>query len=166
MTLRNSINMHVGIVLPRHAHEHYVMAPVTRLRQKWELRIPDISFTSWLWLGRLCKHYIRTLVFVSQNMLTDTDIRCDLMGVERWRTISVTHIEVVKSSLIQCPFARLPLHKGIILPWSVSITPAGFQNADTEKGKDNGENRCYNSWCDTQTGISTSYCWRFYRGYL
>lgn len=133
MTLRNSISMHIGIVLPRHAHEHYDMAPVTRLRQKWELRIPDISFTSWLWLGRWCKHYIQTLVFVSQNLLTDTDIRCDLMGVERWRAISVIDIEVVKSSLTQCPLARLPLHKGIILPWSVFPLPQLVSKTLTQK---------------------------------
>lgn len=71
-------------------------------------------------------------------MLTDTDIQFNPMSVVRWRNISVIDTEVMKSSLIQCPLARLPLQKGIILPWSVSITPVVLKNADIEKRKTMG----------------------------
>lgn len=91
-------------------------------------------------------------------MLTDTDGQFNLMSVVRWRNIPVIDTEVMKPSLSQCPSARLPLQKGIILPWSVSITPVVLKNADIEKEKDNGENRYYNSGCNRQTDISTSYC--------
>lgn len=78
-------------------------------------------------------------------MLTDTDRQFNLTSAVRWRNISVIDIEVMKSSLSLCPLARLPLQKGIILPWSVSIIPVVLKNADIEKEKYNGENRYYNS---------------------
>lgn len=87
----------------------------------------------------------------------DTDIHFNPASAKRGGSASVTDTEAMKSSLIQCPLARLPVHKGIILPSSVSTSPAGCKNADIGEKDHGGIDALIVDAIDTQKGISTSY---------